>query len=102
MEHSKGTWKVGNNHGVVVTDCGDGFQESTGHTAVDYYGGYLIAESVAKKEDSLLIAAAPDLLEACKTVVSGYEGDGMEQMGHRDEVFYRYCKEAIAKATGGQ
>ena len=40
------------------------------------------------------------LLEACKIVVSGYEGDGMEQMGVRDGVFYRHCKAAINKALG--
>lgn len=45
-----------------------------------------------------LIAAAPNLLEACQTVVDGYETDGMENMQARDEVFYKSCKEAITKA----
>lgn len=47
-----------------------------------------------------LIAAAPELLEACIEVVKGYEGDGMENMQARDEVFYKICKEAINKALG--
>jgi hypothetical protein len=35
------------------------------------------------------------LIEGCKTVVDGYEGDGMEGMRNRDEVFYEYCKRAL-------
>lgn len=64
-KHSKGTWKVGNSPTVVVTDNGHGFPANTGHSDVDYYGGFLIAESILKVEDAKLIAAAPDLLEAC-------------------------------------
>jgi len=65
MAHSKGTWRIGKNGGTVVTDCLDGFEEKTGHggqEAVDYYGGALIAESIMKKDDAKIIAAAPDLL----------------------------------------
>ena len=35
------------------------------------------------------------LIEGCKTVVDGYEGDGMENMQNRDEVFYEWCKRAL-------
>jgi hypothetical protein len=35
------------------------------------------------------------LIEGCKTVVDGYEGDGMENMKNRDEVFYEWCKRAL-------
>lgn len=96
MDHSKGIWKVGNNHGVVVTDCGDGFQESTGHAAVDYYGGYLIAESVAKKEDAQLIASAPDMLTALIAITKSSEY-GMVELETQELV-----ESAINKATGGQ
>ncbi len=47
---------------------------------------------------SQLLGQRDKLLEACKTVVRGYEDDGMENMGIRDEVFYENCKAAI-KAT---
>lgn len=36
------------------------------------------------------------LREACKTVVNGYETDGMEQMQTRDHVFYKKCKAALS------
>lgn len=35
------------------------------------------------------------LRDACETVTSGYETDGMEGMGARDEVFYKICKTAL-------
>lgn len=69
-EYSKGTWKHGNNHGDVVTDCGDGFPAESGHTATDYYGGFLIAESICKKADAKLIVAAPALLKALEGFVN--------------------------------
>lgn len=34
-------------------------------------------------------------ISACKLVVDGYEGDGMENMQERDKVFYQHCKDAI-------
>ncbi len=64
-KHSKGKWSVGI-AGTVVTDNGEGFSYSTGHSETTYYGGFLIAESICKNADAKLIAAAPDLLEALK------------------------------------
>ena len=51
------------------------------------------------RANAKLIAAAPELLEACKQIVHDYELDGMEGMETRDVVFYKICKEAIKKAT---
>lgn len=39
------------------------------------------------------------LLDACRTVVAGYETDGFEVMGERDHVFNKVCKHAIEKST---
>lgn len=65
MTHSKGNWKVGA-LGTVVTDNSEGFppDNSDGRSSIDYYGGYLVAESILKKSDAQLISAAPDMLEA--------------------------------------
>jgi hypothetical protein len=57
---------------------------------------------VEEHSNARLIASAPDLLSACQSVVNGYEGDGMEQMGVRDETFYKVCKDAINKALGSE
>lgn len=40
---------------------------------------------------------ADKLLDACQTVVSGYETDGMEGMNERDKMFFEKCKSAIKK-----
>jgi hypothetical protein len=65
MERRQTKWRAGR-AGTVVSDvlpkdaCG-------GSEDKDYYGGYLIAESVAPSMVSL-IAAAPELLEALEMV----------------------------------
>lgn len=38
-----------------------------------------------------------ELREACQKVVDGYEGDGFENMGVRDDIFYKYCNKALKK-----
>lgn len=60
------------------------------------------AAAIAAKEEShkAEMEAYRALTEACKTVVDGYEGDGMEGMRNRDEVFYRECKNALFLSQG--
>lgn len=83
----KENWTPGKNGGTVITDCDDGFENTTGHKdpTREYYGGTLIAESIWREKDVLLIAAAPDLLGMLNSLVlsitahpdyvSGEEGD---------------------------
>jgi hypothetical protein len=73
MEFSKGKWKEGKHWGTVVTDDGEGFPRKVGHDETEYYGGYLIAESVAKKADVKLISSAPDLLKVAQELLKIYE-----------------------------
>jgi hypothetical protein len=60
-----GEWTVGKTGGAIVTTApipgvvGGGFDD------VEYYGGYLLAESISRPADALLMAAAPALLAAC-------------------------------------
>lgn len=60
-KHTTGPWKVGRLENTVVANEPTG-AEGTGHRDVEYYGGNLICESVWKKADACLIAAAPELL----------------------------------------
>lgn len=65
--HTPGPWKIGKN-GSVVTDTPDRQVEITGLNAQDtinWYGGHVICETVTNA-NAVLIAAAPELLEACK------------------------------------
>jgi len=61
--HTPGTWRAGKTGESVVSDQPlPGYDAKGGHDHVEYYGGYLIAESIWRAEDRALIAAAPELL----------------------------------------
>jgi len=70
-----------------------------------YGSGWLLdnpemLEEICKKyhSEQLLIqrvVSSSNMRKALETVVRGYEGDGMENMQIRDEVFYKTCKEAL-------
>jgi len=66
---SKGAWNVGKILSTVDTNAREGFEGKSGHDATEYYGGYLIAESIMKKADAQLIAASRDLLYASQQMV---------------------------------
>ncbi len=53
------SWKVGR-HGTVVSSHPTTDRKDSGHGDVEYYGGYLVAESIANPAHATLIAAAPD------------------------------------------
>jgi len=95
-------WKVGSHPSTVVSDTkqiNTNFQtplnasEST-DDEVDYYGGYLVCESVGSIEKAKLIASAPDLLENLIRCVARMEEN---EMGHFSAV--ERAREAIKKAT---
>jgi len=60
-----GPWKIGKHTSqVVAINLPDNSQYDRNKiTDMDYYGGYLIAESI-EEDNAALIAAAPDLLQA--------------------------------------
>jgi hypothetical protein len=65
--HTGGTWRTGKDGGSVVTDAelASDHDRTTGHGHVEYYGGLLIAESIAR-QNIPIVSAAPDLLRALK------------------------------------
>jgi len=106
MRRFKENWKVGRT-GCVVTDNPEGFSETTGHTGsdnIEYYGGTLVCESIYKPEQAKLIAAAPDLLNACQKMVEffgkrGGVSDDLLPMNEQDHEIQSAMK-AIKKALG--
>ncbi len=76
-KHTPGPWHVGR----------DGWILSKNPVAIaEVY--------VNEKANARLIAAAPDLLKACKDVLSTIEG------GDNDDAFIRAMQEAVQKAEG--
>jgi len=53
-------------------------------------------ETLINKSNVISPIIERDCVEACKTVVESYEGDGMENMDNRDQVMYDTCKKALA------
>lgn len=86
---TKGNWKVGTNFSNIVTDEKTerpSYSKENYESEMEYYGGYLICESVSKKADAKLIAAAPELLAAalkaldeCSDLVATNAGNLLEE-----------------------
>jgi hypothetical protein len=92
--HTPGPWRAGKASDQVVADvpieAGPG-----GSDSVDYYGGYLVAESVAPCNGPL-IAAAPELLACCHHFLAALE----TRPGGYLEMLLARTREAVAKAEG--
>lgn len=91
-KHTPGPWRAGSGTGGKGSVVSDQLAVGAlnGSDAVEYYGGNLIAESVAQ-ENIPLIAAAPDMLEALEACYAALHPNSDEG------AMARY---AIAKATG--
>ena len=70
-DHTSGWWRIGDEPGTVVSDKCDGIfrDEDCGRAEIHkkHYGDYCVAESIASCNAGL-IAAAPELLEACRAL----------------------------------
>jgi hypothetical protein len=67
-------WKVGTYPSTVVSDTDVKLTNfpsmtNTGHSDVEYYGGHLIAESIADKEAAEAIAKVPDMIRLIKRLL---------------------------------
>jgi hypothetical protein len=111
INHTPGPWSVGPRGGCVVSEAPiPEIPEGTGHSDVRHYGGYLIAESIWRKEDARLIAAAPDLFVIADEILNGrmldefnHDNDGLSDRAPSAETARRWEKKlraAMAKATG--
>lgn len=98
MAQSKGNWKIGI-PGTVVTDNKEGFPHNNSDDRDDkaHYGGYLIAESILKKDDARLISAAPDLLFACQVAIGDIDR-GIKAFSKDEKL--QILRDAINKALG--
>lgn len=103
MGHTPGLWRIGKNGSEVISDFKENLSVRGAYEdgCVEYYGGYLIGESISKCNLSL-ISAAPDLLEAAKNLlVNALDREEChdEETG---EMFddWKALQDAITKAEG--
>lgn len=95
-KHTPGPWRLSETaRDAVVCDDVSGHDTSDN---VDYYEGHLIAESIIGSANRLLIAAAPDLLEALEWMLHAH---GADVDGGESDVIDK-ARAAIAKATGSE
>lgn len=115
MGHNQGQWKF-NGHDAVISDCKENstvdrpplFEPDNDPDGLEYYGGYLICESVTEA-NAHLIVAAPDLLAACEKVphllkeIRGFACDafgGESSLTDCIDLVLGEIEVAIAKARG--
>ena len=89
MKHTPGKWNVDN---VFIVSNDDELIAQIDPISEDATSVYMRNPKEARA-NARLIAAAPELLEACKRVVNEVLGTG--------EIYWQ-CKQAIAKAEGNQ
>lgn len=101
VKHTPGPWRAGSGTGGKGSVVSDQLAVGAlnGSNDVDYYGGNLIAESVAR-ENIPLIASAPELL-----IVARDFDEVLTELGMHCECGEADCRTtrlrtAIAKATG--
>lgn len=88
-------WHAGTGSWVYSEVDGGGLR---GYDAVDYYGGYLIAESVADHNKGL-VAAAPELLAVVREFLD-LQGRRRHPLGQPDEDIAYDAAATAAKAWG--
>lgn len=94
--YTPGPWHIGE-HGAVVTFTPDAQVEIKGEHAAEtiaWYSGHVICETVTPA-NARLIAAAPDLLAACRAALIA----GIMDIPGRDSIV-ELAQKAIAKAEG--
>ena len=93
--HTKGPWdveKIDLDHGIVYS--GGSFGAMSGRLIAEVYHGDDDPQGIA---DAMLIAAAPELLEACKGLLSILKGT---DAAHFNDGNIIAAQDAIKKAEG--
>lgn len=96
-KHTPGPWRFGKRSDDVVADVNAGHRDD--QDSLEFYGGHLVAESIARRADKALIAAAPELLDALKRLVA--QSARLRLPGQPMSDAEKAADAAIAKAEGG-
>ena len=89
MKHTKGPWRISDDH-FIVADKGEKYQNICRLNGMDRHE--------ASEANAMLIAAAPELLEALKAVESWM--DDLQSINPFTQNLLDNVRSAIAKAEG--
>jgi hypothetical protein len=100
-EHTEGPWEWWTSNGITRLTGGQGMARRDGNVlcAVRLRDGFAHIE--VKPEDALLIAAAPELLELARALLTSCDNDFIQNTSHQDTVgvLADAARAVIAKAT---
>ncbi len=105
LEPTPGPWRVGHGGSVVICDTDPTGGANTGHggpSAVQYYGGNMIAESIWRRADAHLIAAVHDLRAACEATLKCWGPSQTWPRGGNQRNTLLLSENAITKAKRGE
>jgi len=88
----KEKWSKGRHGGCVVSDTPNAHGNQTETT--EYYGGYLVAESIPRESYVNIIAAAPEMLDALWAILQ------WDVENFIPTELFKQAKAAIDKAKG--
>jgi len=105
MKHTPGPWELDEMFRVIANK--KGFKPSPAHTKFIVANNvYISGSREEQRANAHLIAAAPELLEACRTIdnilgkMSPPETCGPDELSDTTDLIRYHIREAIAKAEG--
>lgn len=97
MKHTKGPWiwSYDKNENIYISP------ETGGDALIKIEGRLNAVDNSRNKANAHLIAASPELLEACKLAIEALRGTDPEETGRYFDREERALQDAINKAEGG-
>jgi len=90
-------WKAGNCGGAVVSDTPNHHESKEN---LDYYGGYLVAESIGSEKHMRLIIAAPEMLRTLETILPVIECEAWERSAWPNSRYESEMKNVVEAIKG--
>lgn len=91
MAITHGNWTTGKLGGTVISDTTPvDYNPDSGHDDAEYYGGFLLAESVGNNDDAKLFAESKNLLVLAAQVVKEVNRNDLRSVRELDAIIKKY------------